>query len=245
MLRQMAGAAVDARCPSPGCRSRSQSHPLSGTDCTGTLRRRSPAHPYETDILALDFDHLVVPLATNTASRHSLLYAMPEGAAEELELSRDDIGGALYARPGNRIGLVMFDAVPGGAGSVLRIARALDGVVKAAHARVSSYDSDIAPVDSHVKRLNLADGVWADAKGDSRDLAVRDVDVPTVLLKSHLGLVSEPAAMMRAGEESEAIADKLRVPSTEVAARPARRGSGGPARGGSCVRDPPGRYARS
>ncbi|WP_433365018.1 DEAD/DEAH box helicase [Streptosporangium sp. CA-115845] len=119
---------------------KSHPHLLRGTDCTGTLRRRSLAHPYETDILALDFDHLVIPLATNTASWHSLLYAMLEGAAEELELSRDDIGGTLYARPGNRIGIVMFDAVPGGAGSVLRIARALDGVVKAAHARVSSCD---------------------------------------------------------------------------------------------------------
>ncbi|WP_433365015.1 hypothetical protein [Streptosporangium sp. CA-115845] len=44
-----------------------------------------------------------------------------------------------------------------------------------------------------MKRLNLAEGVWTDAKGDSRDLAVRDVDVPAVLLKSHLRLVSEPA----------------------------------------------------
>ncbi|MEU0484928.1 DUF433 domain-containing protein [Streptosporangium sp. NPDC006013] len=53
--------------------------------------------------------------------------------------------------------------------------------------------SDIAPVGSQVKRLNLAEGVWTDAKGDSRDLAVLDVDVPAVLLKSHLRLVSEPA----------------------------------------------------
>ncbi|MER7134380.1 DUF1998 domain-containing protein [Streptosporangium saharense] len=81
-----------------------------------------------------------MPLAASTANWRSLLYATLEGAAEKLELSRDDIGGTLYARPGNRIGLVMFDAVPGGAGSVLRLARALDGVVEAAYTRASTCD---------------------------------------------------------------------------------------------------------
>ncbi|GHH70048.1 hypothetical protein GCM10017673_21310 [Streptosporangium violaceochromogenes] len=119
---------------------KTHTHLLRGTECTGPLRRRSLAHPYETDLLALDFDHLAMPLAAGTANWYSLLYAMLEGAAEKLELSRDDIGGTLYARPGNRIGLVMFDAVPGGAGSVLRVARALDGVVEAAYARVSTCD---------------------------------------------------------------------------------------------------------
>ncbi|MEU9887673.1 DEAD/DEAH box helicase [Sphaerisporangium sp. NPDC051011] len=119
---------------------KSHTHLLRGTDCTGPLRRRSLAHPYETDILDLTFNHLAMPLAATTASWRSVLYAMLEGAAERLELSRDDIGGTLYSRPGGRIGLVLFDAVPGGAGSVLRIARSLDGVVQAAYKRVSDCD---------------------------------------------------------------------------------------------------------
>ncbi|MGW4638433.1 DEAD/DEAH box helicase [Sphaerisporangium sp. NPDC004334] len=129
-----AGVPVARRAP------KTHTHLLRGTECAGPLRRRSLAHPYETDILDLTFNHLAMPLAATTASWYSVLYALLEGAAERLELSRDDIGGTLYSRSGGQISLVLFDAVPGGAGSVLRIARALDGVVQAAYHRVSDCD---------------------------------------------------------------------------------------------------------
>ncbi|MEV5414521.1 DUF1998 domain-containing protein [Thermopolyspora sp. NPDC052614] len=69
-----------------------------------------------------------------------MLYALLEGAAEQLELSSDDIGGTLYARPGGNTSIVLFDAVPGGAGSPVRIAAALDRVVEAALHRVATCD---------------------------------------------------------------------------------------------------------
>jgi rubrerythrin len=118
----------------------SHPHLLRDVECTGPMRQRSLAHPYETDLLDLTFDHLAMPVTADTASWRSLLYALLEGAAERMELSRDDIDGALHRRPGSEIGIVMFDTVPGGAGAVLRIADALDRVLEAALDRVSECD---------------------------------------------------------------------------------------------------------
>lgn len=129
-----AGRALD------GKKVTAHSHPLRNVECSGPMRQRSLAHPYETDLLDLTLDHLAVPLTADTASWRSLLYALLEGAAERLELSRDDIDGTLHRRPGGNIGIVMFDTVPGGAGGVLRIADALDRVIEAALARVSECD---------------------------------------------------------------------------------------------------------
>jgi hypothetical protein len=118
----------------------SHPHLLRDIECAGPMRQRSLAHPYETDLLDLTFDHLAMPVTADTASWRSLLYALLEGAAERMELSRDDIDGALHRRPGSEIGIVMFDTVPGGAGAVLRIADALDRVLEAALDRVSECD---------------------------------------------------------------------------------------------------------
>ncbi|GAA1311867.1 DEAD/DEAH box helicase [Planotetraspora silvatica] len=119
---------------------KTHTHLLRGTDCTGPLQLRSLAHPYETDILDLSFDHLAMPPSAGPVHWRSALYALLEGAAERLELSRDDIDGALFARPGGRLGIVMFDAVPGGAGSVLRIARSLEQVAESALSRVANCE---------------------------------------------------------------------------------------------------------
>ena len=69
-----------------------------------------------------------------------MLYALLEGAAEGLEISRGDIGGVVHAGADGSSGLVLFDTVPGGAGSVPRIASTLDRAVAAALRRVSACD---------------------------------------------------------------------------------------------------------
>jgi DEAD/DEAH box helicase/Domain of unknown function (DUF1998)/Helicase conserved C-terminal domain len=114
-------------------------HLLRGRDCTGPLQSRSLAHRYETDILAISFDALATPLVDNVHWR-STLYALLEGVSERLQISRDDIDGTLYPTPGGRTSLVIFDAVPGGAGSAIRIARSFDEVVRAALDRVERCD---------------------------------------------------------------------------------------------------------
>jgi ATP-dependent helicase YprA (DUF1998 family) len=70
----------------------------------------------------------------------STLYALLEGASERLQISRDDIDGALYPTPGGRTSLVIFDAVPGGAGRAIRIVRSFAEVVRAALDRMERCD---------------------------------------------------------------------------------------------------------
>jgi len=123
--------------PNQGRAPRSHVDPLRGKPCTGPLRWRSLAHTYETDILRLRLD---APGLDTRAQWHTVLYALLEGAAEGLEISRGDINGVVHAGADGSSGLVLFDTVPGGAGSVLRIANALDQAVAAALHRVSSCD---------------------------------------------------------------------------------------------------------
>ena len=65
---------------------------------------------------------------------------MLAGAADGLEISHADIDGLVHSGADGRSGLVLFDTVPGGAGSVLRIAGALDTVIRTAVRRVASCD---------------------------------------------------------------------------------------------------------
>lgn len=119
---------------------KSHPHLLRDTECTGPMRQRSLAHPYETDLLDLSFDALAVPPTMTKEAWLSLLYGLLEGAAIGLELGRDDIGGTLYRRPGSGTGIVLFDTVPGGAGGVLRIGEAFDIVVASAFGRIENCD---------------------------------------------------------------------------------------------------------
>ena len=123
--------------PNHGRPARSHVNPLRGKPCTGPLRWRSLAHTYETDILRLRLD---APGLGTMAQWQSLLYAVLAGAADGLEISHADIDGLVHSGADGRSGLVLFDTVPGGAGSVLRIAAALDTVIRVAVRRVASCD---------------------------------------------------------------------------------------------------------
>jgi hypothetical protein len=114
-------------------------HLLRDRDCTGPLQLRALAHRYETDIVAISFDALAAPFAVTDHWR-STLYALLEGVSERLQISRDDIDGTLYPTPGGRTSLVIFDVVPGGAGSAIRIARSFDEVLEASLNRVARCD---------------------------------------------------------------------------------------------------------
>jgi len=93
---------------------------------------RALAHPYETDILEITFDRLSFNRA-DIPLWQSALYALLEGASNQLDINRDDIDGTLYPKPAGQIALVIFDAVPGGAGGAKRISRAFPDVLAAAH----------------------------------------------------------------------------------------------------------------
>jgi hypothetical protein len=151
--------------PNHGRAPKSHVNPLRGKPCTGPLRWRSLAHTYETDILRVRLDAPGLggpglsgtgdpgtgdpgtgdpgvgdPGAGERARWHSLLYALLEGCAEGLEISRGDIDGVVHAGADGRSGLVLFDTVPGGAGSAARIAASLDVAVDFALRRVGACD---------------------------------------------------------------------------------------------------------
>jgi ATP-dependent helicase YprA (DUF1998 family) len=123
--------------PNRGRAPKTHTDPLRDRPCTGPLRWRSLAHSYETDILRLRVD---APGLDTRAQWHSLLYALLEGAAQGLEIARDDLGGTVHAGVDGRSALVLFDTVPGGAGGALRVAEALDLAVAAALTRMASCD---------------------------------------------------------------------------------------------------------
>jgi superfamily II DNA or RNA helicase len=130
-----AGMAVPNNAPP-----RKHNHLLRSGDCTGPLRQRTLAHPYETDILQVRCDAVANPLGAGREAWRSMLYALLEGAAERLEISRDDLDGTLSLQSNGATSLVLFDTVPAGAGGVLRIARHLDQALAAARTRMAGCD---------------------------------------------------------------------------------------------------------
>ncbi|MGW6835096.1 DEAD/DEAH box helicase [Streptomyces sp. NPDC054949] len=114
-------------------------HLLKDTDCTGPLRVVSLAHRYQTDFLQIHLDPLTALSAPQERLR-SGVYALLEGAATHLEISRDDIDGTVHTGIDGMPSLLLFDTTPGGAGNVVRIGDRLEPVVAAALARVGACE---------------------------------------------------------------------------------------------------------
>ncbi|MFI2837917.1 DEAD/DEAH box helicase [Mycolicibacterium sp. PDY-3] len=119
-----------------GSRRRKHQRPENGRDCDGPLETVALGHRYQSDIAEFTFDG--VPYVTDHESNWlSALYAILEGASYALEISRDDIDGALSWSPEHKRSIVLFDTVPGGAGSAKRIAENIGPVLESAVKRVT------------------------------------------------------------------------------------------------------------
>lgn len=122
--------------------SRPPSHhdnPLTNKRCVSTkeLYTRSLGHRFMTDVLELRLtaNH---PLLQKPAAMLSLMYALLDGAGEELGIRRNDIDGTLYFHQyGEAPSLILFDTVPGGAGHVEKIRYHLVDAARTAQARLS------------------------------------------------------------------------------------------------------------
>lgn len=122
-----------------GSRRRKHHRPDNGAECDGPLERISLGHRYQSDVAEFTFDG--VPFLRDfEANWLSSLYALLEGASYALEISRDDIDGALSWTPEHKRSIVLFDTVPGGAGSARKIAENIEIVMAAALKRVSDCD---------------------------------------------------------------------------------------------------------
>ncbi len=122
-----------------GTRRKKHQKPENGRDCDGPLEKISLGHRYQSDIAEFTFDGIPYN-RDNESNWQSALYAILEGASHALEITRDDIDGALSWSEDHRRSIVLFDTVPGGAGSAKRIAENIGRVLEAAVKRVSDCD---------------------------------------------------------------------------------------------------------
>ena len=105
--------------------------PGSGRDCDGPLEKVSLGHRYQSVIAEFTFDG--VPYRRDhEANWRSSLYAILEGACYALEISRDDIDGALSWNADQRRSIVLFDTVPARSGAAKKIAENIGVVLEAA-----------------------------------------------------------------------------------------------------------------
>ncbi|WP_125078120.1 DEAD/DEAH box helicase [Mycobacterium sp. P7213] len=118
---------------------RKHNNPTTGQECTGTPSVLSLGHRYQTDVAEFTFKGPRF-LGVSEESWLSTLYALLGGASEALEISRDDIDGALAWSSEGLRSLVLFDTVPGGAGAALKIAKQVELVLNTALDRVNSCD---------------------------------------------------------------------------------------------------------
>jgi hypothetical protein len=128
-----------ARAAERGSRRRKHQRPDTNRDCDGPLERVSLGHRYQSDVAEFTFEGIDYRW-DREASWLSSLYAILEGASHALEISRDDIDGALSWSVDLRRSIVVFDTVPGGAGAAKKIAENIGVVLESAVTRVTNCD---------------------------------------------------------------------------------------------------------
>lgn len=111
-----------------------------GRECSNTyLTAVHLGHDFITDVVEIKLP--LIDMAFDQISFWpSLLYAVIEGAAMELGISRNEIGGCLYRADGvalTETSIILYDDVPGGAGHVKKIAHRLAGVLANARQKVA------------------------------------------------------------------------------------------------------------
>lgn len=92
-----------------------------GKECNGKLWKRELCHAFKTDVVQIIFG---TSRAKNQATMLSVMYALLEAMADELDIERTDIKGCLHkVRYENSMvyAIILYDGVAGGAGHVRRM----------------------------------------------------------------------------------------------------------------------------
>jgi superfamily II DNA/RNA helicase len=111
-----------------------------GGDCRSTLKRTYLGYEFKTDVAKIEIVNF--PFPTDFKEKYSyhlsLLYAMIDGAAESLGITRTDIDGCLYPEP-SKMSYIIYDTVPGGAGHSKRLCEkeALKKMLECAYERIT------------------------------------------------------------------------------------------------------------
>lgn len=112
-----------------------------GGECRGSLHRVALGHEFTTDAVQIEFT-LPPPAFTLASSPESLAYslsfALMEGLASVVDVPSSDLGATVTAGTGTIPAVVLYDAVPGGAGLVAHLedGDVLRRCIEAAHARI-------------------------------------------------------------------------------------------------------------
>ena len=104
-----------------------------GKECSGPLKLAYLGHNFHTDVLLIKLPDI----NNSEVDLQSLLYAIIEGASNNLDIDRRELGGAVWGFKDNDISLVIYDTVPGGAGHVKKIQSHIVDVLKSALLKVS------------------------------------------------------------------------------------------------------------
>lgn len=100
-------------------------------------------HRYETDVVWLEFHDAPPDDAATPGFWLSLAYALVNAAADELGIERNDLEATTVPLEGQkRHAIVLYDAVPGGAGHCRQILKELPDVIRKARERLASCDCD-------------------------------------------------------------------------------------------------------
>lgn len=111
--------------------------------CGGAFGSWALAHRYETDVVKLSLGRPWPGGSHDNrrASANSVLYALLQGVADELQVARDNIDGSVVG--GIHQGaaeVVLIDTVPGGAGYATLIAENIERVLQRAHHLVATCE---------------------------------------------------------------------------------------------------------
>jgi len=123
--------------PATGPWPKNHTDPLTGRPCKGSFGQFSLAHKYETDVVRVSLGLPWTGFDTNVTAQ-SVMYAVLQAAAQELQISRDNIDGVSDGYTSVDAGITIIDTVPGGAG----YARLINGNLEAVLARARKVVND-------------------------------------------------------------------------------------------------------
>ena len=153
------------------------SDPLTDRPCKGGYSQYSLAHKYETDVVRISLSMPWTGIDPKVTA-NSVLYAVLQAAALELQISRDNIDGVADGYSASDATIILIDTVPGGAGYARLINNNLEAVL--ARARQLVGNCECGPETScymclrtfsnqrlhdelsRGEALRFLDGLWAD-----------------------------------------------------------------------------------
>jgi len=104
----------------------SHENPITNKLCRATLENYHLGHRFMTDVLEVRLSGIHYSPQKISSAMYSLMYALLDGASEELGIRRNDIDGTLYFHQyGEPPSIIIYDNVPGGAGHVERVKKNL------------------------------------------------------------------------------------------------------------------------